>query len=205
MITALLCAIQAFSPSSRASAITHREIDHDRGSTSDARDHDEDAVGDRLLSTRDPGLRHRGRGAQREQRVLRVETGEQRTHSGRLHRRERIDRGHPFRGFRLGAGCRPLAPLAERDEEQDAPIAIWNTLPPVEDPWSPDWAGPTTAKTIAPHAARPRSQPPMKTGPLTRPRADTSINTTAMIGIGLQRDADRHREDLTDHVRHRYR
>ena len=206
MITALLCAIQPFSPSSRASAwITHREIDHDRGGDPDAPDHDEDAVGDRLLGTRDPGLRHRGRGTHCEQRVLRVETGEERAHSAGLHGPERVDRGHPFRRFRLGAGCGPLAPLTERHEEQQRADADLEHAPARRGPLVTglgrardgehdrahhgETEEPTRHEDRAVDAA-PRRHEHQHHGD-DRHRA--------------QRDTDRHREDLTDRVRHRYR
>jgi hypothetical protein len=46
-------------------------------------------------------------------------------------------------------------------------------------------AGPAIASTIAPSTASPASQPSTNPGPLSLPRWDMSISTTAIIGIGL--------------------
>jgi hypothetical protein len=46
-------------------------------------------------------------------------------------------------------------------------------------------ADPASDRTITPTMPKPSSQPTMKTGPLTRALRLVSMNTTAMIGIGL--------------------
>ena len=101
-ITAPLCAeSQDFHPSSTLrGAVAAEKVEGHRCGDAGARQQDVHDQPDRRLRPRHAELRQSGAGRQREGEVLGVDRAEDQRQTGRLHRCQRVDRGHPLGGRR---------------------------------------------------------------------------------------------------------
>ena len=138
-----------------------RKYTADRRQHAERPDQHEQDQGHRLVGAGRAGGSDRGRRADGEQAVLRVEGGQQSAEADRPDRRQRVDARHPLRRRRLAR--RPAVAAATAGRRTPAtPGRAPSFSQPVQvaGPVSVEaFAGPARTSTIVPRTARPTTQP----------------------------------------------